>query len=273
MGDSPVAGPWLRIAALAGLVSALLLSLAAPANAVTCVNASSGEAMTCGDAGAVSKQVFEESPAADDQTTTTDVDGQPESDGSGAGIVIAVFVGTLAIAGVVFAVIRSRRKGVTVGDEVDDEDDYDDDRLEPTGPSQSSEGPSFLSYALVAFASAIIGAGLASGATLLIAERGPEGAQGEPGAQGPKGEPGDTPEVDTSDLDSRVGSLENAVDDISGGYDVPTNQTVVDDLEELSDAVTDLQDQVEVICDTLSGDYLTGSCFFIAPTIRSTASR
>jgi len=249
-----------------------LLAFAGDARAEDCVNASSGIAVSCGEPGAVKRSVFEESPVADNPSepaTTPATDDQPNSGGSGLRIVIAVFAGTFLVAGLGFVLYR-RRSNRPEGESMEPAELNDHGEVGSIA-DETPSAPSFWTYALVAFAAAIIGAGIATGATLLIAEQGPQGEQGPVGAQGPQGDPGET--GDLSDLEARISELEDSVDDVSGGFNVPINRTVVDDLENLSDSISELQSQVEVICDTLNGDYLDGTCFFTPPLVLSVASR
>src|SRR5690242_16104893 len=105
--------------------------------------------------------------------------------------------------------------------------------------------------ALIALLAGMIGVGAGTAATLLLIEKGPPGARGAQGPAGPVGPRG--PAADTQ-LQSEVGDLESRISaaeaDIKNVQDVIPPFYFGDNLEQLSNRLSDLEDKVQSICDS-----------------------
>ena len=118
----------------------------------------------------------------------------------------------------------------------------------------TGRGPAVRRLVLVAAAAALFGAVVGSGATLLIAKRGPQGQAGTPGARGPRGfvggrgprgasGAGATLSFRLDDLENRISDLENTVG--FGPGSAPDLSTGLDDLDS---RVFDLENKISNIC-------------------------
>jgi hypothetical protein len=115
---------------------------------------------------------------------------------------------------------------------------------------------------LVAFITALVGAGIGATSVLFVVERGPAGPAGHVGPRGPQGPEGDT-SVSADDVRSAVDDDPDAVaaslsghldyEDIQQNLD-PDPSDVQSDLESVRSALDDLCSQLS-LSDALSNDF------------------
>lgn len=99
---------------------------------------------------------------------------------------------------------------------------------------------------LVALIATVIGAGVATGMTLLVANTGP---QGNRGVQGPRGEVGPRgPAGDTADAEAAIADLSATVDDLQARVDEIESNSPASAIDELQRRLGYLEGQANGLC-------------------------